>query len=322
MRMPALVRLVPPVLALVLAVAGPGRATLDGTPLDSTRLNSAARRSAALGAQAGGRERTLFVSAVDPKGHPVEGLGPEDFVVREDGARREVLRSSRALEPIDIAVLVDNSGASGDVIPRIREGLKAFIASMAPQNAIAIVGLAERPTIIVDYTSDRKRLTDGVGRLFTQSASGLTFLDAVVEVSKGMEKRGAARAVVVPILTDGTEFTSHYQGDVIKALTRAGAGLHAITVGTFPVSNDEATRDRAYVLDQGGRVTGGQWMRLLTASAIDPTLQQLARQLSSQYKVVYSRPDSLIPPEKLEIKAGRPGVTMRGTPARGQSTGT
>src|SRR5678815_5499134 len=60
----------------------------------------------------GPRERTMFVSAVDEKGEPVEGLGPNDFIIREDGAAREVLRVSRAIEPIDIAILVDNSAAS------------------------------------------------------------------------------------------------------------------------------------------------------------------------------------------------------------------
>ena len=62
------------------------------------------------------RERTLFVSAVDAKGEPVEGLGPDAFVVREDGRRREVLRVSRATEPIDLALLVDNSQAVTDEI--------------------------------------------------------------------------------------------------------------------------------------------------------------------------------------------------------------
>src|SRR5262245_38781799 len=70
------------------------------------------------------RERTMFVSAVDERGEPVvEGLGPNDFIVREDGALREVLRVSRATEPIDIAILVDDSAASEQLIPRVREAL-------------------------------------------------------------------------------------------------------------------------------------------------------------------------------------------------------
>ena len=57
---------------------------------------------------------------------------------------------------------------------------------------------------------------------------------------------------------------------------------------------------------------------MLTESAIDQALQKIARELSSQYKVVYGRPESLIPPDKTEVASGRTGVTMRGTPARGK----
>src|SRR4051812_26804501 len=74
-----------------------------------------------LHAQAASRERTLFVSAVDDKGEPVEGLGPTDFVIREDGLRREVLRVSRATEPIDIALLVDTSASAVNAISPIRD---------------------------------------------------------------------------------------------------------------------------------------------------------------------------------------------------------
>src|SRR5918993_1132183 len=90
-----------------------------------------------LAAQA--RERTLYVSAVDEKGEPVEGLGPDAFIVREDGRRREVLRVSRATEPIDIALLVDNSQAASDDITFLRESLAKFVARMAPGNHIAVI---------------------------------------------------------------------------------------------------------------------------------------------------------------------------------------
>src|SRR4029079_4341305 len=83
------------------------------------------------------RERTIYVSAVDEKGEPIEGLGPNEFVVREDGAQREVLRVSHAVEPIDIAILVDDSAASQSLIPRVREALRSFIAKMVMGNQIA-----------------------------------------------------------------------------------------------------------------------------------------------------------------------------------------
>jgi VWFA-related protein len=255
---------------------------------------------------------------VDARGEPVESLGPADFVVTEDGRRREILRVSRAVEPMDIALLADNSAAASSAIPSLRDGLRAFVAAMAGDHQIALIALADRPTIFVDYTSNRMRLEEGIGRLFSMSSAGMTLLDALVETSAGLRRREATRAVIVPIITPGVEYTNRYGRDVINSLQQAGVALHAVVIGVLDFSSIPE-RERALVLDVGTRDTGGQHVTLLIDSAIEQALQKLARQLSSQYKVVYGRPESLIPPEKTEVISGRPGVTMRGTPARGQT---
>jgi VWFA-related protein len=270
-----------------------------------------------LSAQA--RERTLFVSAVDEKGEPVEGLGPDAFIVRENGQRREILRVSRATEPIDIALLADNSQAAGDEITFVRDALSKFVATMAADNRIALVALADRPTVFVEYTSDVGRLNAGIGRLFAMSQSGMTLLDGVFETARGMEKREGPRAVILPVVTDGVEFTNRYSKDVAQALKRAGAALHAVGMGTFTHAEEHAIRERSFLLDEGPRVSGGQRVLLLAPNALTATLQRLGRELSSQYKVVYGRPDSLLGFDELEISSARAGVTVRGTPARGEA---
>jgi VWFA-related protein len=264
------------------------------------------------------RERTLFVSAVDEQGEPVEGLGPEAFVVRENRQRREILRVSRATEPIDIALLVDNSAAASDDVVHMREALSAFVAKMAIGNRIALIALADRPTVLVEYTSDVARLNQGIGRLFSMSQSGMTLLDGIYETARGLEKREGPRAVIVPVVTDGTEFTNRYSRDVVGALRRAGAALHAVTVGSFYHSEEHSVRERSFLLDEGPRASGGQRLTMLTPMALPATLQRLARELSSQYKIVYGRPDSLFGFDELEITSARPGITVRGTPARGE----
>ena len=266
------------------------------------------------------RERTMFVSAVDQKGEPVEGLGPGDFVIREDGAQREVLRVSRATEPIDIAILVDDSAASDALIPRVREALKAFIGTMSKGNQIAIVGLADRPKILANYTANTKLLQDAIGLLWPQTRAGSTLLDAIFEVSRGLEKRDTPRAVIIPVITDGGDFANRQYKQVMDEVKQAGAAIHAITVGDFGATDDEELRNRARVLSEGTRTSGGQRVNLLTPMSVQQTLERLGRELSAQYKVVYGRPESLIPPEKIEVSARRPGVTMRGTLERGTGT--
>ena len=268
----------------------------------------------------GPRERTMFVSAVDQKGEPVEGLGPNDFVIREDGAAREVLRVSRATEPIDIAILVDDSGASEGVMPRVREGLTAFINRMSKGNQIAIIAMADRPTILSDYSSNTTRLLDAVGLLWPRSRSGSTFMDSLFEVARGLERRETPRAVIVPVMTDGGDFVNRHYEQVMPEVKKAGAAIHAVTVGNFMSSDTDELRNRGRVLAEGTKDTGGQRVNLLTPMAVQSSLERLARELSSQYKVVYGRPESLIPPEKVEVSARRPALTMRGTLERGTGT--
>jgi VWFA-related protein len=262
----------------------------------------------------------MFVSAVDQKGEPVAGLGPNDFIIREDGASREILRVSRAIDPIDIAILVDDSAASEGIIPRVREGLTAFINRMSTGNQIALIALADRPKILVDYSSNTKLLLDAAGMLWPRSRAGSTFMDALYDVSMGLKRRETPRAVIVPVITDGGDFVYRQYEQVMPEVRNAGAAIHAVTIGTFSSSDTDELRNRARILSEGTRVTGGQRINLLTPMAVQSSLERLARELSSQYKVVYGRPDSLIPPETIEVSARRPGVTMRGALERGTGT--
>ena len=136
------------------------------------------------------------------------------------------------------------------------------------------------------------------------------------ETARGLERREGPRAVIVPVITDGTEFSNRHQRDVLDALRRSGAALHALTIGTFPTSMADPIRTRAIVLDEGPRATGGQRMTLLTSMAAEKALEKLSRELLNQHKVVYGRPESLIQPEAVTVSVTRPGLTARGTAER------
>ena len=58
---------------------------------------------------------------------------------------------------------------------------------------------------------------------------------------------------------------------------------------------------------------------ILTSLSFESRLRDLAGILKSQYRVVYARPESLIPPEKLDVSSAAPRLDARATPARGQA---
>ena len=268
-----------------------------------------------------GNERVVYVSAWDQKTRaPITGLGTDAFVIREDGAQREVLRVTPATSPMAIAVLVDNSEAARDHIADIRRGLTSFVKAVDGLGPVAIIGVADRPTILRDYTTDQKQLEDGIGRVFAMPGSGATLLDAIVEISNGLRKREEDRAALVIVTTENREFSTRHYSDVLEALARGGAMMHAMVLNTpAGTSLDDAARNRASVLDRGPRESGGTRTDLLASQAFEVKLQELAAILKSQHRVVYSRPQTLIPPQRTEVTSGKPGVEASGGPARGQA---
>ena len=266
-------------------------------------------------------ERVAYVSAYDEKTRaPITGLGVRDFVVREDGAAREVLRVTPATSPMAITILVDNTQDATNHIADIRRALASFVKALDGIGPISIIGVADRPTILRDYTTDQKQLQDGVGKVFAMPGAGATLLDAIVEISRGIQKREEDRAAMVILTTENTEFSTRHYNEVLEALERGGAQMHAVILNTpAGTSLDDPSRNRASVLDLGPKNSGGTREDVLTSQAFEAKLLELAAMLKSQHRVVYARPQSLIPPEKLEITSAKAGVKASGGAARGQA---
>ena len=214
---------------------------------------------------------------------------------------------------------MDNSAAASDDITFLRSGLSKFVARMAPGNRVAVIALADRPTILVDYTDDTKRLSDAVGRLFAMSQSGMTLLDAIFETTRGLAKRETPRAVIVPVFTDGVEFTNRYSKDIVAALRSEDVALHMVTIGQFYHSEEHATRERSFLLDAGPGSPEVNASRCSARMGSKTRCNGWRVSCLRRYKVVYGRPQSLIAPERAEVSSTRAGVTMRGARARGES---
>ena len=104
-------------------------------------------------------------------------------------------------------------------------------------------------------------------------------------------------------------------------LQESGAGFHALADHRpdrrgHPRSAD--ARERAIVIDRGTRTTGGRREDLLSSMELATRSIALADDLTQQYKVVYGRPGSLVPPKKIDVSVKRPDVETRATLVRAE----
>jgi hypothetical protein len=257
-------------------------------------------------------ERTVYASVVDKNDAPVKDMTAGAFIVRENDLAREVLRASVAKEPLQIALLVDTSQALDDHLLDVRTALQAFFKQMGGKHEIALIGLGERPTVLVDLTREVPRLEKGIGSIYARQGSGTYILDAIVEASDALRRRKATRPHIVVFAARGPEFSERHHQTVLDALRESGATLHMLMLNRPGIGiNSREEQELQQTAANGTRMTGGRRDDLLTAMALNDRLQVLARELENQYQVTYARTKTLIPPKSLEVSSKRQDVTVR-----------
>jgi VWFA-related protein len=175
-------------------------------------------------------ERSIFASVVDSRGMPVTTLDAGDFVVREDGVNRTVIRVSRAEGPQRVALLVDTSQAMRPHLLDLRQALRTFVRASYGRREVALYEFGERPNKLVDYTQDLARLEAGVGRLFPRSGSGAYVLDAIAEVARELRQKETGHTAIVVVTAEGPEFSERYHQTVLGDLYKTRASLHSLVL--------------------------------------------------------------------------------------------
>ena len=289
-------------------------------------ISAGAAPSAQTPAQIAVREglaRNVYIAATDEKGAPAADLTPQELTVKEDGASRNVLDVRPATEPMQIVLLIDDSGPG---IRDIREGVASFVRIVQDSAEVAIVSTAKQNTVLVDFTSDPGALVNAIDRLTTRTTTGGYLLDAIQETARTLVRREAPRPVIVVLALEGTEYSNVSSRQVLEDVRRSGAVVHVVSVGkpsmrTMTTWNQRPTDSVHQALDEtlarsavfadATRQSGGRLEQMGQATGIPTTLSQIAYELRDQLVVTYARPQSAKPVEKIEIAVKRRGVKVR-----------
>jgi hypothetical protein len=259
-------------------------------------------------AQPGPRRAEVVV--VDRSNAPAGGLTVRDFVVREDGVPREVASVTPAAPPSPIVLLVDNSQAAEPSIAYLRKALSDFVASFAARENPPRLGVwtfGERPTKVVTEATAAVVARE-IERLFHRPSTGAHMLQAIVEACADLVKANAGQpALVAFVVESGVEFSQEDHLRVAQALRRAGATLWVVALQSRASALNESleNRERAAVIGDVSVESGGLNLMVLSPQGLPDAFAQLQRILTSRLSIAYARPESLVPPERLEITTTR-----------------
>ena len=243
----------------------------------------------------------LNVTVQDDGQKYIGGLQSGDFAVFEDGVRQNVQFFESTAVPIDLIVLIDQSSSMNDKLDVVHDAASGFLKTLREDDRGAVVGFADRVTVLQPLTADRALLEQAVR---TTTAKGSTALNNAVYIAlkqfgqSAHSGRGVRRQAIV-VLSDGEDTSSLVTFDDVLALART-TGVNIYTVGLQSKIALRQPVTRKYLSDADlamkmlARETGGLSFFPQTGD-LKAVYGSIAAELASQYSIGYApanaRPD-------------------------------
>jgi Ca-activated chloride channel family protein len=148
----------------------------------------------------------LDVTVVDKNNAPVFDLSKDDFTVYEDNVKQTIETVSREEAPISFGLVVDTSGSMRSKLQTVTESALPLVKQMRPDDEAFVASFKREPELVQDFTSDKRKLEDALGELYTSGDTAL--LDAIIATADYAREKGKQWRKALVVFTDGSEKSS------------------------------------------------------------------------------------------------------------------
>ena len=240
---------------------------------------------------------SLTATVVDRNGRPVPDLTKDDFVIYEDGVPQEIAVFGKEDVPASVGILFDTSGSMVDKVDEVRDAVIHFIDTTNPADDIFVMQFSAGVYLAQDFTGDRQRLRQAIGRLRAQGFTAL--YDAIVMGLQHLQK-GKHKKKALLVITDGNDTSSQMsleqavnaalKSEVLIYCLGIGHGQHGSFGHVEGLFKDTVDVD---VLRTFSNLTGGRTLLVEGAhfkrgiDQIDQAAQDISAELRRQYTLGY-----------------------------------
>ena len=226
----------------------------------------------------------LHATVLNHRGAPVSGLSRKNFQVYEDGVLQPIQFFSHDDVPVEVGLVVDNSGSMRPKLAEVVAAALAFARSSNPQDQIFVVNFNEKVSFglpkDMPFTDNVAQLEKALSRI---SANGETALyDAVAD---GIEhlKQGNRDKKVLIVISDGADNASkHTKAQILTLEGQSDVILY--TIGLLDTQNPD---QHFRVLRQLAKAAGGEAFLPESLADTVPICTQIAHDIRSQYTLAY-----------------------------------
>jgi VWFA-related protein len=164
----------------------------------------------------------------DRQGRYISGLKREDFKLYQDRIEQTIVVFEAPEEPLNIALLLDTSRSTEQVLDDIKKDAANFLKELRPQDRAMVVSFDYDVHVLSGLTPDRKALERAIKNARIGEQVGTMLRDAVAAVIEQHFKRVDGRKAII-LLTDGKDVGSAItEQDLLDEATEAGAMIYTV----------------------------------------------------------------------------------------------
>ena len=217
----------------------------------------------------------------------VQTLTKDNFQVAEDGVKQNIISFQHTDLPVSIGLVVDNSGSMSRKRPAVNKSTVDLIEASNPQDEAFVVNFSDEAFIDQEFTSDVKRLRDGLSHI--ESRGGTALYDAVVASADKLVADGKRPKQVLIIITDGEDNAStlSLEQTIRRVQQLSGPVIYSIGLLFGDEQSRSEVRHARRALEMLSGETGGIAYFPRSIEQVDEIAAEVARDIRSQYTIGY-----------------------------------
>lgn len=255
----------------------------------------------------------LHATVVDKNGKLITNLPRNAFRVYEDNVEQQMKIFKREDVPVSMGMVIDNSGSMREKRKKVEDAALALVKASNPQDEIFIVNFNDEAYLDVDFTSDIKKLEDGVARI--DSRGGTAMRDAIDLSMEHLKSKGKRDKKVIVVVTDGNDNASEITLEklVQKAQQRE---VLIYTLGLLDEEEPREAKRAKRALNALAAATGGIAYYPKAVDDVGAFTLQVAHDIRNQYILAYTPSNQSLDGSYRQIKVtvnsgNRPSVRTR-----------
>jgi len=228
------------------------------------------------------QEVVLHATVVDEAGGPVTQLDRNAFTIFQNGAPEAITSFRREDVPVEIGILIDNSGSMRDKRAKINDAVLNLIRASSSQDEIFVVNFSQTPYLDQDFTSDVNLLQAALHQVSSRGSTAL--YDAVVASANHLQGNSHLSKKVLLVVTDGEDNMSR---ETLRDAIRSLQPSKGVIVYAIGITDEGLSARGRQELRELATATGGAAYFPQSLNDVDSITRAVAHDIRSQYILAF-----------------------------------